>query len=330
MISNIRKAASSVAAIVLVLTLAAGCGNQGSPGSGSGGSISEEFSLSGPQAFASFTVGSKNFTEQRILGEIAVQSLEAAGADVTDRISLGGNEEVRQALVDKDIDLYWEYTGTAWLVHLSNADSISEPQKLYKSVAKQDLKENDIEWLDPAPGNNTYAVAASQKTLDETGVSNISDLAKLAEKSPDKAKLCYGDEDDFSSRSDGLPGLEEAYDFEYPEDSQIVVPLDSVYENVAKGERCNFGIVFTTNGLIEEENLKLLEDDKDFFAVYNPTVIMSKKTLSDYPKLEELFAEISKKLTTKELLKLNSQVDIEGKTPANVAEKWLKDSGFVG
>ncbi len=325
-----KRSSLAATTVALALTLAAGCGNQGSPGSSGGGSIAEEFSLSGPQASASFTVGSKDFTEQRILGEIAIQSLEAAGADVTDRISLGSNEEVRQALIDKDIDLYWEYTGTGWLVHLSNSDPISDAQKQYKAVARQDLEDNNIEWLEAAPGNNTYAIAATQKTLDDTGVENISDLAKMAEDSPDKAALCYGNEDDFSSRSDGLPGLERAYDFEYPEDSQIVVPLDSVYENVAKADRCNFGIVFTTNGLIEEENLKLLEDDKDFFAVYNPSVIMNEKTLKDYPKLEDLFAAISEKLTTEELLKINSQVDIEGKTPANVAGQWLQDNGFVG
>ena len=316
---------------MLVLVLAAGCGNQGSsPGSGSGGSISEKFDLSGPQASASFTVGSKNFTEQRILGEIAVQSLEAAGADVTDRISLGGNEEVRQALISNDIDMYWEYTGTAWLVHLANPDPISDPQKQYEDVANQDLKENNIEWLKPAPGNDTYAIAASQKTSKDLDVKNISDLASLAQKSPDKATLCYGDEDDFSSRSDGLPGLEEAYGFKYPEDSQTVVPLESVPENVAQGERCNFGVVFTTNGLIEEKNLKLLKDDKDFFAVYNPAITMHQKTLKENPKLKDLFAPISKKLTTETLLKLNSKVDIDGKTPANVAKQWLGENGFIG
>ena len=184
--------------------------------------------------------------------------------------------------------------------------------------------------MEPAPGNNTYAIAASQETLDETGVQNISDLARQAQENPEQATLCYGNENDFSSRSDGLPGLEEAYDFEYPEDSQIVVPLDSVYENVAQGERCNFGVVFTTNPLIEENNLQLLEDNENFFAVYNPAITMTDDLLQEYPELADLFTLISEELTTETLVELNSQVDIEGKTPANVAEQWLQENDFVG
>ncbi len=325
-----RKTFLTIAATFFVLALAAGCGGGGPGGSGSGGSIAEEFDFSGPQDSTRFTVGSKDFTEQRILGEIAIQALEAAGADVTERIGIGGNEAVRQALTNDDINMYWEYTATGWLVHLGNPDPISDPQEQYQAVAEQDLEENNIEWLQPAPGNNTYAIAASPETAEELGIRNISDLARLAQENPEDATLCYGDENDFSSRSDGLPGLEEAYDFEYPEDSQTVVPLDSVYQNVAQGKRCNFGVVFTTSPLIEEENLQLLEDDENFFAVYNPAIIMTDELLQEYPELADLFAPISEELTTEELLRLNSQVDIEGKTPANVAEQWLRENGFIG
>ena len=326
-----RKVFPAVAAFLLALVLVVGCGGQNGPGGGgSGGSIAEEFDFSGPQDSTRFTIGSKDFTEQRILGEIAIQALEAAGADVTDRIGIGGNEAVRQALTNDDINMYWEYTATGWLVHLGNPDPISDSQEQYRAVAEEDLEQNNIEWLEPAPGNNTYAIAASQETLDETGVQNISDLARLAQENPEQATLCYGNENDFSSRSDGLPGLEQAYDFEYPEDSQIVVPLDSVYENAAQGERCNFGVVFTTNPLIEENNLQLLEDNENFFAVYNPAIIMTDDLLQEYPELADLFALISEELTTETLVELNSQVDIEGKTPANVAEQWLRENGFIG
>lgn len=330
MMPGVRKTFSTVAAILVVLALAVGCG-QGSSngGGGAGGSIAENFDLSGPQDSARFIVGSKNFTEQRVLGEIAVQALRAAGADVTARIGLGDNAAVRQALISNDIDMYWEYTGTAWLVHLANPDPISDPQEQYEAVAEEDLQENNVEWLDRAPGNNTYAIAASQETLDETGVQNISDLAQLAQQDPEQATLCYGNENDFSSRSDGLPGLEQAYGFEYPEDSQIVVPLEAVYENVAQGERCNFGVVFTTNPLIEENDLQLLEDDENFFAVYNPTMILHEETLEEYPQLEDLFAPISEQLDTEALIELNAAVDIEGKSPANVAEQWLRENGFI-
>lgn len=130
--------------VVVLVLVAASCGEDTA---GDQGSIAEEFSLSGPQDTAQFIVGSKDFTEQRVLGKIAVQALEAAGADVTDRTDLGDNETVRQALISRDIDMYWEYTATAWLVHLAQPDPISDPQEQYERVAERDLEENDVEWL---------------------------------------------------------------------------------------------------------------------------------------------------------------------------------------
>ncbi|MDQ4106547.1 MAG: glycine/betaine ABC transporter substrate-binding protein, partial [Actinomycetota bacterium] len=225
---------------VLVLTVfAVSCGQ----GSGGGGSIAEEFDLSGPQSTAQFTVGSETFAEQRILGQIAIQALEAAGADVADSTGLGSNEAVRQALIDDDISLYWEYTATGWLVFLGQPNPISDPQEQYKAVAERDLEENGIEWLPPAPGNNTYAIAANEEAARELGVETISDLGRLLEERPEEAKLCFDNQDDFRNRSDGLPGLEEAYGFEFPEENLIVVSLDAVYGTVEEGEICNFGVV---------------------------------------------------------------------------------------
>lgn len=181
-----------------------------------------------------------------------------------------------------------------------------------------------------APGSNTYAIAANEQTLEGLGVETISDLVELIEERPEEATLCYGNEDNFSSRADGLPGLEEAYDFEYPEDRQIVVSLNSVYENVRRGERCNFGVVFTTNGQIQEMNLQLLEDDEDFFAVYNPLMTVRSEVLEDYPQLEEIFAPISEKLDTETLRRLNSAVDVDNESPESVAREWLRENGFIG
>ncbi|MGH3147466.1 MAG: glycine betaine ABC transporter substrate-binding protein, partial [Rubrobacter sp.] len=144
--------------VVLVVSsgFAAGCGSGG--GAGDEGRIAgDQFRLSGTQRDAQFAVGSESFTEQEVLGNITIQVLEAADATVIDRTGLGGNEAVRQALESGEIDLYWEYTATGWLVHLSETSSIPDPQKQYEAVAKQDLDENGVKWLEPAPGNDTYA-----------------------------------------------------------------------------------------------------------------------------------------------------------------------------
>lgn len=319
-----RKILPTILALTLAI-FAAGCGGQGS----SGGSIDEEFDLSGPQATAQFSVGSEDFAEQRVLGQISIQALEAAGADVTDRTGLGGNEAVRQALLDDDISLYWEYTATGWLVFLANTNPISDPQEQYEKVAQQDLEENNIEWLQPAPANNTYTIVSSPETSQELGVENVSDLARLVEENPEEATLCFGNENDFQSRVDGLPGLEQAYGFEFPEENLIITPLDTVYEFVAQGERCNFGVAFLTSGLLKERDLKIIEDDENFFAVYNPAPTMKDDTLRENPRLEQLFAQISEKLDTKTLQELNSRVEVDGESPEAVAENWLRENGFV-
>ena len=231
---------------VVSSSLVAGCGSGGGP---DGVKIAgDQFRLSGTQRDAQFAVGSESFTEQEVLGNIAIQVLEAADATVIDRTGLGGNEEVRAALESGEIDLYWEYTATGWLVFLSQTDSITDPQKQYEAVAKQDLEENGIRWLDPAPGNDTYAIAASQKTSKDLGIETISDLKRLVEKNPNEATLCLNNDDDFLTRFDGLPGLERAYGFSFPEENLVEMTADAVYDATDEAEICNFGVVFTTSG----------------------------------------------------------------------------------
>ncbi len=315
-----------LALLVVSPGFAAGCG------AGGGDEVKiagDQFRLSGTQRDAQFAVGSESFTEQEVLGSIAIQVLEAADATVIDRIGLGGNEAVRQALESGEIDLYWEYTATGWLVHLGETSPIADPQRQYEAVARQDLEENGIRWLDPAPGNDTYAVAASAKTRRDLGVQNVSDLGRLIEERPKEATLCLNNDDDFRTRFDGLPGLERAYGFSFPEENLIEMSVDAVYDATDEGEICNFGVVFTTSGFIRELDLKLLEDDEDFFAVYNPSLTVRQSVYKQYPQLRKIFVPISEKLDTETLRRLNYQVDVGNKTPEKVAEGWLRDNGFV-
>ncbi|QIN81936.1 glycine/betaine ABC transporter substrate-binding protein [Rubrobacter tropicus] len=313
----------------VLVALAAGCGAGGGDGESKNKITPDQFRLSGTQRDAQFAVGSEAFTEQEVLGSITIQALEAADATVVDRTGLGGNEAVRQALESGEIDLYWEYTATGWLVHLSETRSIPDPQEQYEAVAKRDLEENGIRWLEPAPGNDTYAVAASEKTRKDLDVQNISDLARLVEERPQDATLCFNNDDGFRTRFDGLPGMERAYGFQFPEENLVEVSLDAVYGATDEAEICNFGVVFTTSGFLRESGLKPLEDDEDFFAVYNPALTIRGEMFDQYPQLRELFAPISEKLDTQTLLDLNYAVEVEGKSPEEVARRWLRENGFV-
>jgi osmoprotectant transport system substrate-binding protein len=315
-----------------IVPLAAGCG-AGAGGSSAGEDeakiAGDQFRLSGTQRDAQFSVGSESFTEQEILGNITIEVLEAADATVIDRTGLGGNEAVRKALENDEIDMYWEYTATGWLVHLSQTDTIPDPQEQYEAVARQDFEENGIKWLRPAPGNDTYAIAASEKTRQDLGVETISDLGRLIEERPEEATLCLNNDDDFRTRFDGLPGLQRAYGFQFPDENLVEMSLEAVYGAVQDGEICNFGVVFTTSGFIREMDLKLLEDNEDFFAVYNPALTMRQEIFKNYPQLRQIFAPISEKLDTETLRRLNYAVEVEGEAPEAVAARWLRENGFV-
>ena len=324
----IPRRAARLLALLAALALAAGCGGGGSAGDGDR-IAGDQFRLSGTQRDAQFAVGSEGFTEQEVLGNIAMEVLRAADATVIDRTGMGGNEAVRQALEEGEIDLYWEYTATGWLVHLSETRSIPDPQEQYEAVKKKDLEENDIAWLQPAPGNDTYAIAASEKTQRDLDVESLSDLARLVEERPEEATLCFNNEDGFRSRFDGLPGMERAYGFQFPEENLIEVAVDAVYGAADEREICNFGVVFTTSGFIQDLDLQLLEDDEEFFAVYNPSLNIRNDTLDQYPQLEKVFVPISKELDTQTLRRLNYAVDVEGKSPETVAKGWLQNNGFI-
>lgn len=304
-----------VGVLAMVAMVAAGCG---------GGGSSSSVDLSD----ASLVVGSKDFTEQLILGYITFQALENAGANVEDQIGLAGTDATRQALINGDIDMYWEYTGTIWISHLGNTEPIPDSQKQYEAAAKADLKENDLKLLAPAPFNNTYALAIREEAYEDVGVEKLSDLKGLVQDNPDEATVCV--ESEFNSRDDGLPGLEKKYDFQFPQDNVALFDTGVVYERTDKGNPCNFGEVFTTDGRIEGLGLTLIEDDKNFFPIYNPALEVRKETFDQYgPQLEKLFNPIAAALTTKEMTQMNAKVDVDGELPEDVAEEWLSKNGFV-
>ena len=314
-----RARLTQLLGLFAVLTLiVAGCGGAG------GGGASGDVDLSG----AEFTVGSKEFTEQLILGQITLQVLENAGATVNDQIGLAGTVAARKALESGEIDMYWEYTGTGWITHLGHTKPIPDRQKQFEAVAKEDLKKNDIKWLSPpAPANNTYTMAVRSEAYDKLGVKKLSDFKQLVEENPEEATVCVGTE--FSTRDDGLPGMEKAYDFEFPKENIVKIDEGLIYQQTDKGKQCNFGEVFQTDGRIEALDLELIEDDKSFFPIYDPALNVSKEVIDEYPQITKLFAPISKKLTTEELQKLNAKVDVQGQLEDQVAEEWLSENGFI-
>lgn len=306
----------------------------GSTGSTDDETVVEGVDLSGVE----ISVGSKNFTEQLVLGQLTIEVLQAAGATVQDRTGLPSTAVARKALTAGATDIYWEYTGTGWVVLLGHRKPIADPQQLFDAVAKEDLRKNDIKWLaPPAPANNTFALAIRGEVSDQdseeydeelAGVETLSDLAGLVQQSPEKATICVAPE--FASRKDGLPGLEQAYGFKVPRGSVVTLAEEGLlYAAVDTGDACNFGEVFRTDARIGELDLRLIQDDKDFFPVYNPTLTMRSEFSTEQPEIEEMFAPIAAQLDDRTLRELNAAVDVDGRPVHDVVREFLEDEGFL-
>ncbi len=273
---------------------------------------------------ASLAVGSKDFDEQLLLGQLTIQMLAAAGADVTDETNIQGSTATRQALLRGEIDVYYDYTGTGWITYLGHDENIADPQELYEAVKDEDLQKNGLVWGQPAPFNNTYAMAVTEEFAEENSLASLSDMAAYMDSNPD-ATVCI--ETEFASRPDGLPGMIKAYGMTIPDSSRKSLGTGVIYQQTDKGE-CDFGEVFTTDGRIATLGLIPLEDDKGFFPLYNGAPIVQEENAEGEAILEVL-APLSETLTTEVMSELNAQVSSEGLPPEQVAADYLTAEGFI-
>ena len=320
------KAVLTVVAAVACLATTAACGLGTAAGYTPSGELAgpvKDVDLEG----ASLSVGSKNFTEQLVLGKIAVILMKSAGADVTDLTNIPGSASARYAQVDGQVDMEWEYTGTAWISYLGHTKPIPEEQKQYEAVRDEDLKENGLVWLKPAPMNNTYGFATPTETLKKLGISKLSEIADLP---PDQRTFCV--ESEFKNRNDGFEPMLKKYGLQLgkdvPQGNVKTLATGAIYAATDKGE-CNFGEIFTTDGRIKALDLTVLEDDRAFFPKYNVATVFRKGVLDEHPELKDLFAPVSAKLDDKTLIELNAQVDVDGRDPVDVAHDWLQKEGFL-
>jgi osmoprotectant transport system substrate-binding protein len=275
------------------------------------------------------SVGSKEFNEQLLLGQIAIIALEDAGFTVKDETGIQGTDSVRAALESGEINLYWEYTGTGWnnILGYEVTDAATDPAQLARDVAAEDL-ENGIVWLDAAEANNTYAIAAAEAVAADLGVRTLSDYARLANSDPEAASLCAAQE--FLDRPDGWPGVERMYGFKLPGSSIHEMDLDVIYTRVPQADPCNFGEVFATDGRIMGNNLVVIEDDRDAFVSYNISMTVRQDTLDAHPEIADIMNPIIALLTNEKMLELNTRVDVHAEEPADVARDFLEQEGLIG
>jgi len=269
-------------------------------------------------------VGSKDFSEQFILGYIAVIALENAGFEVDDQVGLGGTAVNREALLAGEIDMYWEYTGTGWMAHLAHEEPITDPQECFDEVKAEDAG-NGLAWLEMAPFNNTYTLMMQQATGDELGIVSISDLAEYINGGGD-ASMCINQE--FYARPDGFRGVEELYGFQFDEAQVIMMDSGLTYKALQDGE-CTTAMGFATDGRIAAFGFFNLEDDLQYFPVYNPAPVVSQEVLDAYPGIATVLGPVAQALTTEAMMDLNKRVDIDEEDPIDVACDFLMTEGLV-
>ncbi|MFN2459185.1 MAG: glycine betaine ABC transporter substrate-binding protein [Candidatus Velthaea sp.] len=265
-------------------------------------------------------VGSKNFTEELLLGEIYAQTLEHGGFAVTRKLNLGGTDIAMAALQRGEIDLYPEYTGTALLVQLKQPP-VGNAAQIYSAVKRAYAERYGLEWLRPAPMNDTQALATTQPLAAKYGLRTLSDVARMA------PQLRLGAVPEFVKRPDGLPGLQKAYGgFLFKQTRLIDIGLK--YKALLNGD-VDVVVAFGTDGAIDADRLVVFADDKHFWPAYQVAPVVRRETLAAHPAIAEQLDKIAPLLTDATMRGLNNQVDGPQKREvADVAKDFLHAHGL--
>jgi osmoprotectant transport system substrate-binding protein len=316
----------SLLALVCSALLVAACGDEEEePAStpaqsdSGGGTIQRDAANSEVQ----LTIGSKNFTEQRVLGEIYAQGLEAAGFTVSKDLNLGDEKTALAALKSSEIDAYPEYTGTALLSFFGKqADELPDDEMAAYEEARAGFEADGLVALPPTPFTNSNEVAVRRETADELALETISDLEG---KSQDL--VLYGSPE-CRQRLDCLLGLQEVYGLEFKR--FVPVSIDRRHEVLSNGN-ADVSIVFTTDPQIQREQEVLLEDDKGIFPPYNSTLVLRQDVADEAGEsLRSTVEVIQEQLTDENMQELNARVDLDKKDPAQVAQEYLTETGLIG
>ena len=279
-------------------------------------------------------VGSKIDTEGGILGQIIIQMLEADGFTVEDQTSTGATDVVRKALETDQIDVYPEYTANGLTVFYPDAgwdpEILKDARATYEEAAALDLENADIVWLEPAPANNTWAVAIPQTLADENSLTTLDDWATYINDGGD-TKIVGSQE--FFDREDAMPSFETAYGFELTDEQKVALATGdtAVTEQAAADgtDGANAAMAYGTDGTIAALGLFVLEDPKGAQPIYQPAPIFRGEIIETYPEIPDLLDPVFALLDKETLQDLNSQVALEGKDAATVAADFLAAEGFT-
>lgn len=279
--------------------------------------------FSGCGAKKGITIGSKQFTENILLGEIYAQLIEAkTDIPVSRKLNLGGTSVCMPAIEKGEIDLYFEYTGTAFNEILNHELT---PELTADDILKTcitELGEKGMTMFEPLGLNNTYALAIKTARLDELGATSISQLAPISK------DLKFGAGHTFYTRvHDGYDGIVAVYGLNFKEALKMDTSL--LYEAIDTGD-LDVIVVFGTDSLLKKYDMTILEDDKGVFPPYHGAPLCRNETLEKYPELREVLNTLAGAVDDQTIQELNYQVDVEKRSIEDVAAEFLKNNGYIG
>ncbi|MHB8644916.1 MAG: glycine betaine ABC transporter substrate-binding protein [Thermomicrobiales bacterium] len=274
----------------------------------------------GGSSKATIKVGSKDFTEEFIVGNMYALLLENAGFKVDRKLNLGGTPVCQAAMQKGDLDLYPEYTGTGLLTVLK-LPSNTDAKMVYDQVSKGYKDQFNFVWLDPAPMNDTQALAMTGAGSQKFGITKISDIVGKAD------QLTMIGPPEFETREDGLPGIMKAYGA-FKLKKYIGVDPGLKYKGLLDGQ-ADIAVAFSTDGDIAVNKLVVLQDDKKLFPIYQITPVVTQKALDASPGIKDALNKVAPLLTDQVMSTLNYEVDGKKRDPADVAKEFLTNQGLL-
>jgi len=260
-------------------------------------------------------IGSKNFTEQVILGELLAQQIErTTHLAVERRLNLGGTFICHQALVAGQIDSYVEYTGTALTAILKKPVS-TDSKQVYETVRRDYQEQFKTEWTEPLGFNNTFVIVVRGDDAQKLKLKTISDAA------PFTGRWVAGFGYEFVEREDGYPGLAKLYGLHFPA-APRVMDLGLTYRALASGQ-VDVIAGNSTDGLIDTLHLFALEDDRHYFPPYDAVPVLRDEVARKHPEVRKAFAALAGKITEADMRRMNYQVDGEHRDVAAVVREFL-------
>jgi glycine betaine/choline ABC-type transport system substrate-binding protein len=313
-----------LAALVLALGIAA-CGDDDDDGDGGGGDTSANLIESNPDnSGIELTVGSKNFTEQLILGEIYAQALEAAGYSVQTDLNLGSEQVALEALEAGEISGYPEYTSTALTSFFGLApEDVPADAAEATAQSQSEFEQKGLVAFQPAPFSSANAVGLLKETADELGVTTVSNLEGISQ------DLTLFGSPECRQRVDCLVGLEDGYGLQFK--SFTPVDIEQRYPVLDSGQ-ADLSILFTTDPQLSTQADKyvILEDDQGIFPAGNPVFVASQTAVDQAgPDFQGTVEKVQEGLTLEVMQELNARVDLDREEPAAVATQYLQEEGYI-